>query len=220
MPRSSPQSKLPHFTLDVQRPLLIIHATDTENSEPPIESMVTTDDGLSRWSRNEPLDSPVSRRWRRKIGDKLVHKFLLMDEEGERSVKFVGVVSFTLTNFPPGYHLFTRYVGSFDSHADKRKDTYISGGNREFRSPNEAMFHMAWLMHGMQPGRCICVYCTQDKSLRRRQGLLNKKFKLAWNEFKINQEKEEREAQQGEGVVPQPPVPLNVFNEQCFLRCD
>ncbi|CAG8628804.1 5893_t:CDS:10, partial [Acaulospora colombiana] len=69
-----------YFTLHEQ---LTVHATDAENLDLPGESMEKTDDGLTCWTKNEPLDSPTSRRWRKKIGDNLVHKFLLVDEEAQ-----------------------------------------------------------------------------------------------------------------------------------------
>lgn len=28
-----------------------------------------------------------------------------------------------------------------------------------FRSPNEFVFHAAWLMSGAEPGECGCIYC-------------------------------------------------------------
>jgi hypothetical protein len=210
MTRPSPEFDIEYFSVSRQMGQLVVFATDSEDLEPPAESAVQGDDGLVRGLRNEPLDSKSSRFWRKKLAKELVHKFLTIDLQGRKP--------YTLTKFPPGYHLFTRYVGTHGTRADKRKDTYLRGGKHEFRSPQEAMFHFAWLMHGMQPGRCICVYCTSDKSTKGKQGPLNKIFQRAWREYREQLEQEEREAQLRNGAVPQPP--LNTFNEQCFLKCD
>jgi hypothetical protein len=44
---------------------------------------------------------------------------------------------------------------------DPLTSCYLGAGHI-FRSPNEFVFHAAWLMTGAEPGRCSCVYCDNS----------------------------------------------------------
>ena len=84
------------------------------------------------------------------------------------------------------------------------------------------MYHLAWLMSGQQPNRCRCVYDNPDKSVRRRQGNLNKAMQRDWAQV-CNARAKERydlfELRRRSGQAYQaPPPPVNVFNEAMFLR--
>ncbi|KAG8755980.1 hypothetical protein FRC14_003489 [Serendipita sp. 396] len=205
-----------YFTLDYEHSRITIHATDTHNPTRPSEDIRETEKGFIKWYRQEPLESPTSRFWRRHIGNELAHKFLLLDPSDRRE--------FTLTDFPPGYYLYTHHVGSGGTHDDIRHDGYIFGGGHKFRSTKEALYHFAWLMIGMPQGRCKCVYDTPSSDNHRHQGRLNKELKKKWSEFLNNRARRrflDFQKREGHQLPYEPPLAtINVFNEDCFLIND
>jgi hypothetical protein len=76
-------------------------------------------------------------------------------------------------------------------------------------------------MLGRQPGRCRCVYDNPSKSVRRKQGNLNKTVEQEWQQINNARAKKSyelyRQRQSGQPYQA-PPPPVNVFNEAMFLR--
>ncbi|PVG02094.1 hypothetical protein CPB86DRAFT_781032 [Serendipita vermifera] len=205
-----------HFSIDGSNGLLTITTTDKAHGfEPPPVIAEKVKEGLGTkryWYQKLSVDSPTHKYWRSHIGNALVHQFLLIDPGGDRK--------FMLSDFPPGYCLYAHNVGTQTRHADIRKDCYLFGGNHKFRSTHEAMFHLAWLMRGMPPGRCRCVYDTPIRGNRRKQGDLNRNFKQEMARFWNDRRKkhyDEQQAAKARGETWHAPEPRNVFNDQCFL---
>jgi len=207
----------PIFTLEgftVKDQWLTIHETDTTTPIVPPERIEENERGQRRWYQMQSLKSLASRYWREEIANELVHKFLLMDK-GNRT-------QYILSDFPPGYYLYTHVQATGRRYDDPRKDHYLFGGGHKFRSPHEAMYHLAWLMSGRQANRCRCVYDNPDKSVRRRQGNLNRALEKEWSQFCDARLKERYNLfhlrhQSGQSYQ-EPPTPVNVFNEAMFLR--
>ncbi|KAL5485087.1 hypothetical protein ACEPAI_7729 [Sanghuangporus weigelae] len=88
----------------------------------------------------EEADAETVRHWLGKIGNYLIH-----EGRGQWHNLREDRVYF-LKRFPPGYKLYTRSTGPRDN---PRKDSYLYGSTtdrcREFRSPEEFVYHVKWM---------------------------------------------------------------------------
>lgn len=208
------------FTVDGAN--LTIHVTDIAGNPLPLEKIQDTYKGMVCWYTLEDRMSSISKHWRKTLGNELCQKFLFLSKtthisryhpySNTISRAESGDVRFTLTDFPAGYNLYTHHVGSGAIHDDIRTDTYLCGGGHKFRSPKEALCHLAWLMSGKPLNRCRCIY--DDKSWGRKQGSLNKAMKAEWEALTNDRRKREfRAFQRNEKYIP----PVGV-NKGSFLR--
>jgi hypothetical protein len=76
-------------------------------------------------------------------------------------------------------------------------------------------------MRGMPYERCKCVYDNPDRTLKRKQGILNSRLDIAWRKFRDDRLKrrfDEERAAKKEGRVRSPTPPsVDVFNDELFL---
>jgi len=201
---------------------LTINVTDTPGSLLPLEKVQDEYKGRVCWYTLEDRASKISKHWRDILGAELCRKFLLLGRSIHilryhpysntiSRAEFSGV-QFTLKDFPVGYNLYTHHVGSGAIHDDIRTDTYLCGGGHKFRSPKEALCHLAWLMSGKPADRCRCIY--DDRSWKRKQGPLNKALNAEWKALCNTRARQRFETLQ-RGEVYEPPVGSN---EASFLR--
>jgi len=168
---------LPYFSWN--NPYLEIKTSDADGSQipPPATDMILH-------PGHKECDDKIL-DWKKKLGRLLVEDFLAIDLGKE------GVKQYQLANFPAGYKFYMKR-----RTPRGRGDGYLLGGGRRFRSPQEFVFHAAWLMDGMpasgdhasdhstsqdedeDPG-CTCKYCSgmPQKKLNERMKKQQKKIK-------------------------------------------
>lgn len=204
-----------NFTVDGAH--LTIYVTDVTETTYPPDEMEDTEKGV-RWYRKEAKTSPTSLHWRHLIANELCIKYLGYPPD----------LDYILTGFPDGYHLYTCNEGTSAttkaSQNDIRTDAYLYGaeGGPRFRSPQEFLYHCAWILRGMPPNRCRCVYHTRNKKFKRRQGPLNKAVDKDYHEYvslRVKRVFDEKMAcfRSGKEYYPSP-QPVDPFLDEIFLE--
>jgi hypothetical protein len=193
----------PHFSFD--DPYLKIKTSDADGSQrPPATDMIL--------HPGHPDCDKKILDWKKKLGRILVQEYLAIGIGTEGAhlpwrnkaqladfAWIKGVKDYQLLDFPEGY---TFYMQRRTPRGTG--DGYLLGAGRRFRSPQEFLFHAAWLMDGMPKSRghnsdhsssqdgdddhgCICKYCSGQP-----QKELNEKMKKRLRKIKERLQKEMR----------------------------
>ncbi|TCD71249.1 hypothetical protein EIP91_011727 [Steccherinum ochraceum] len=132
-------------------------------------------------------------RWKRILGQIVAKHVVKPAVEGRGHRWTYGIEQGVLLDFPAGYKLFVHRKG--DRHIP-RKDYYLMGSQfaRTFRSPQEFLFHLKWLMEGRplkadNTRDCTCCYCDSAAT----QGDISRRYHLG-----LPPERPEKKAEQGE----------------------
>ncbi|KDQ53469.1 hypothetical protein JAAARDRAFT_197286 [Jaapia argillacea MUCL 33604] len=138
---------------------IVIHQSDGDDRLWPGQDRQTkvVGEDLSVNFYDHP-DEKNEKLWRKMIGNYLARKVLKQDGYE------VDTRNCYLRSFPDGYKLFRHKKGHKDA---ARRDSYLFGFRRIFRSPEEFARHAKWLMEGGASrsgphSSCNCIYCNRE----------------------------------------------------------
>ncbi|ETW81343.1 hypothetical protein HETIRDRAFT_318964 [Heterobasidion irregulare TC 32-1] len=169
------------FTIDNN--IINIHVSDGDESRRPPPDHCEN----AKFSVFKPvaLDDKVSVRWRRSIGRYLAVETLKKDLNAKEPV-------WTLKQFPKGYALYDHQTGRILEKKNPRHDFYLYGHTQRFRSPEEFVLHVEWLMCNMPlksngHPNCRCKYCGKTKQLDINAKLLRKRVSIHNNNHNLGE---------------------------------
>ncbi|KDQ56857.1 hypothetical protein JAAARDRAFT_70509 [Jaapia argillacea MUCL 33604] len=144
---------------------IVIKRSDRDPRYWPGEAMRTQVVGADRFVDfyDEPEEKNV-KHWKKMLGFYLA-KFVLQPLGYD-----IDINNCYIRSFPQGYKLFCHKKGHKDA---PRRDSYLCGWKKDFRSPAEFARHLKWLMLGAKRNpatlktTCDCCYC--DDRMTRQQ---------------------------------------------------
>ena len=165
-------------------PFIVTRSDGCENP-PPAQSEVPNEKGQVTSFIRQELTDQASIQWRVKLGKGVSDecRYGPIDDPSTSEPSHITflhlltiVEALILDRFPRNYVLYKQVRENSSNPKDSRQDNYLYGhpGGRRFRSPNQFLPHLLWLVKGVEDADCPCEICSGvDRKERREKKAAN-----------------------------------------------